>query len=57
MDDGYVKIPEEAFHNLLSLLNNIISNLLSMSPRERRVLYRQVEDIEDLVFKDEEEDE
>ena len=55
MGDGYVKISEEAFHNLLSLLNAIITKLPSMPHHERRALYRQVEDIEDLVFKEEEE--
>lgn len=56
MDDSYVKIPEEAFHELLSLLNAIIADLPSMPHHERRVLYRQVEDIEDLVLKEESEE-
>ena len=57
MDDSYVKIPEEAFHELLSLLNAIIADLPTMPHHERRVLYRQVEDIEDLVLKEESEEE
>ena len=55
MNDNYVRIPEEAFHNLLSLLHDIISNLPSMPHHERRALYDQVSEIDDSVFKEEDE--
>ena len=52
MDDGYVKIPEEAFDELLRLLETIISHLPSMPGHERGSMYMKLDEIKELVYKE-----
>ena len=52
MDDNYVKISEEAFDELLRLLDNIIECLPAMPGHQRLHMYKQLDEIKELVYKE-----